>query len=508
MTAVCSGMLEQIGALQDSSAEGETLSFLIPDHLGETPLSVAVAQGNIDTIELLLRRLCAACAKTSQPDVNALRQIFHSLVSLAIRSQRTSTTQTIIDHMPELLSDCPEVQELLCLASQFGQASIVAKLSTYTSNINIGEETRGRTPLILASIYNHTDVVKVLLAHPSCDISVRDRSGWSAIDHAAFKGFPPLVRTLQSQRGGARPVEGAHVRFERDVNYERRIDPATNRMRNPNHACMTMKHDPNVEERSHIFVNVGHFDMDKEPVILQVDPFRQLVAPAQIPEGSLTLQITAIDCDTPLEYWVSFPVLEDLANDPFYFSAQDPGAAKLRFRLFCSVVGRDNNAQKMSPIGSAIVSLSDVRRGLGNSVESLMRDHTVSLVSSDATGCEYIGRLTFTFVISKPFSYKGPAPTPSEIVLRRKGSTIIAAHRGRLIPLDLEAQSLSEIRPRPEQTQTDPFAIGREYPGCESKSATSWTVIQITDPISPFVHHLILELICLRYGPNYFRLPH
>lgn len=112
-----------------------------------------------------------------------------------------------------------------------------------------------------------------------------------------------------------------------------------------------MKDDPKVEERSHIFVNVGHFDMDKESAILQVDPFRKLVAPAQIPEGSLALQITGIDCDAPLEYWVSFPVIEDLANDPFYFSAQDPGAARLRFRLFCSVVGQDNNGQKMSPIG-------------------------------------------------------------------------------------------------------------------------------------------------------------
>lgn len=437
MTAVCNGMLEQIDTLQDSAAKQQSQSFLIPDLLGETPLLAAVTQGKIDTIELLLRRLLVAHTKTSQPAVDEMRQIFRSLVSVAIRSQRTSTTQAIIGHMPKVLSDCSEVQELLCLASQYGQASIVAKLSTYTSNINIGEKSRGRTPLMLASMYNHTDVVEILLAHPSCDVSVHDHSGWSALDHAAFKGFPPLVKTLQSRRGEARPVEGAHVMFERDVKYKRQINPATKHMGKPNHACMTMKDDSKVEERSHIFVNVGHFDMDKEPAILQVDAFRQLVAPARIPESSLMLQVTAIDCEAPLEYWVSFPVIEDLSNDPFYFSAQDPNAAKLRFRLFCSVVGRDNNVQQMSLIGSAVVSLIDVRHGLGTAVESLMRDHTVSLVSSDA---EYIGKLTFTFVMSKPFSYKGPAPTPSEIVLRREKSTLIAAHRGMFLPLDLEAR--------------------------------------------------------------------
>lgn len=463
LTAVCNGMLDQIDVLKDSSAKGQSLSFLVPDHLGETPLLAAVTHGKTDTIELLLKRLCVAHTKTSQPDVNEMTQIFRSLVSVAIRSQHTSITQTIIEHIPEFLSDSSEVQELLCLASQYGQASVVAKLCTFTSNINIGEKTRGRTPLMFASIYNYTDVMEVLLAHPSCDINVHDHSGLSALDHAAFKGFPPLVKTLQSRRGEARPVEGAHVMFERDVKYKRQIDRATKHMRKPNHAYMTMKDDPKVEERSHIFVNIGHFDMDKEPAILQVDPFRKLVAPAQIPEGSLALQITGIDCDAPVEYWVSFPVIEDLANDPFYFSAQDPGAAKLRFRLFCSVVGQDNTAQKMSPIGSAIVSLSDARHGLGTAVESLMRDHTVSLVSSDATGSEYVGRLTFTFVISKPFSFKGPAPTPSEIVLRGGNSTLIAAHRGELLLLDHETQSLTEVRPRAEQTEKDPFAVGREY---------------------------------------------
>lgn len=505
LAAVCKGMLDQIDVLQDSTAKEQSLASLVPDHLGETPLLAAVTHGKTDTTELLLKRLCVAHTKTSQPDVNEMGQIFRSLVSVAIRSQHRSITQTIIEHMPKFLSDSSEVQELLCLASQYGQASVVAKLCTFTGNINIREKTRGRTPLMFASIYNYTDVMEILLAHPSCDINVHDHSGWSALDHAAFKGFPPLVKALQSRRGKARPVEGAHVMFERDVKYKRQIDRATKHMRKPIHAYMTMKDDPKVEERSHIFVNVGHFDMDKEPAILQVDPFRKLVAPAQIPEGSLALQITGIDCDAPEEYWVSFPVIEDLAYDPFYFSAQDPSAAKLRFRLFCSVVGHDNNAQKMSPIGSAIVSLSDARHGLGTAVESLMRDHTVSLVSSDATGSEYVGKLTFTFVMSKPFLFKGPAPTPSEIVLRRENSTLIAAHRGRSLLLDTEAQPLSEARPRPEQAQTDPFAVGREYSRCKKISCFLDNSC-IADLISPLMHHLILELISSRYDPNYFRL--
>ncbi|KAI4867950.1 Glycerophosphoryl diester phosphodiesterase family-domain-containing protein [Hypoxylon rubiginosum] len=419
MTAACREMVECLGSLRDSETEVNLPIFLIPDHLGETSLSIAVTQGHDEILKLFLYQLRT---QASPPGVNKFEGLFYDMVSLAIRSQRTYITEILIDHEPQLVTPHSRVHDLLYLASQYGQASIVGRLSTHVNNINVREPLKGRTPLMIASIYEHTDVVEILLAHPSCDIGVRDYSGWTVVDHAAFKGPPALVKTLLGQREYNVSLEW--------TGHAQRNNISAHLSKIRNHASVAVDLGGQKGDRSHIFMNLGHFDMEKEPVILQIDPFRRLVAPMQIPDSSLTLEISAIDCESPIEYSVSFHVLEDLSNDPFYFIAEDPNAAKLLFRVYCSVLGSDNHLPKQSHIGSAVVSLKDLRQGLGPSLESLERDHTVSLISSDAFGSKYIGSFTFTFVIAKPFKFQGLPPTPSEVALRRDDSPLVAGHRG------------------------------------------------------------------------------
>lgn len=424
MTAACNEMVERLDSLQDSATKDNLPVFLIPDHLGETPLSIAIAQGHDKILKLFLYQLRLSGGQASPPGVNKFKGMFYDMVSLAIRSQRTNITEILIEHEPQLVTSHSKVYDLLYLASQYGQASIVGKLLTSISNINVGEPLKGRTPLMVASIYEHTNVVEILLAHPSCDIGIRDHSGWTAVDHAAFKGPPALVKTLQGQR------EGQNVSLGQ-IEHAQRTNPPAHRSKSRNHASVAIELNAQKRDHSYIFMNLGHFDMEKEPVILQIDTFRRLVAPMQIPDSSLTLEISTIDCEAPRQYPVSFPVLEDLSNDPFYFIAEDPNAAKLLFRVYCSVLGGGDHLQKQSHIGSAVVSLKDLRHGLGPSLESLERDHTVSLVSSDAFGSKYIGSFTFTFVIAKPFRFQGLPPTPSEVVLRRDDSPLVAGHRGK-----------------------------------------------------------------------------
>ncbi|XXG95068.1 hypothetical protein Hte_001328 [Hypoxylon texense] len=421
MTTVCREMVEGLDSLHDSATAANLPIFLVPDHLGETSLSIAITQGHDEILKLFLYRLQLSGERALPPGVVKFKELFYDMVSLAIRSQHTYIAEILIDYEPRFVTQHSKVHDLLYLASQYGQASIVGRLSTRIDNINVGEPLKGRTPLMIASVYEHTGVVEILLAHPSCDIGVRDYNGWTAIDHAAFKGPPALVKTLQGQRE-------YQVSMERTVRAQRN-DLSVHLPKSRNLASAAVELGQK-RDQSHIFMNLGHFDMEKEPLILQVDPFRRLVAPMQIPDSSLTLEISAIDCEAPQKYSVSFPVLEDLANDPFYFTAKDHNAAKLLFRVYCSVLGRGDHLKKQSHIGSAAVSLKDLRQGLGPSLESLERDHTVSLVSSDAFGGKYIGSFTFTFVIAKPFIFKGLPPTPSQMTPKRNDSPLVAGHRG------------------------------------------------------------------------------
>ncbi len=196
MTAASREMVERLDSLQDSVTKDGLPIFLIPDHLGETSLSISITQGHDEILKLFLYQLRPSGGQTSPPGVSKSMEILYDMVSLAIRSQRTYVTEILIEHEPQLVTPHSNVHELLYLASQYGQSSIVRRLLTYISNINVEEPLKGRTPLMIASIYEYTNVVEILLAHPSCDIDVRDHSGWTVVDHAAFKGPPALVKTL------------------------------------------------------------------------------------------------------------------------------------------------------------------------------------------------------------------------------------------------------------------------------------------------------------------------
>ncbi|KAI0536682.1 Glycerophosphoryl diester phosphodiesterase family-domain-containing protein [Xylaria digitata] len=421
MTATCKELVERLPSPQDSSDKTDLPIFLVTDHLGETPLSIAISQGHDEIVKLFLKCLQPSGSQIQPSDTNNLEELMDCLILLAIRSQRTHMTKILLDNEPRLLTRSSKTHEFLYLASQYGQASIVKRLLPYTSDINFRERVQGRTPLMIASIYEHSSVVEILLAHPSCDINFRDHNGWTAVDHTAFKGPPALVKTLQGQR------KESSIALGRPGQH---INLPAQRSKGRNLASVAVELDANMGDHSHIFVNLGHFDMEKASSVLQIDAFRQLVAPIQIPDSSLTLEISGINCDAATPYVISFPILEDLSNDPLYFTTKDPNAAKLLFRVYSSVLGSGTNAQKPSLIGSAVASLKDARGGLGTSLESLERDHTVSLISPDTFGNNYAGNFTFTFVIAKPFSFQGSPPTPSKLSLRRDDSPWVAGHRG------------------------------------------------------------------------------
>jgi ankyrin repeat protein len=465
ITTACNEMIQCILSLDLSKAAENIPIFLVKDKLGETPFSIAIAQGHDEVLKSFLNWLHPSGAQVFGYGTSELKGVFQGMVSLAIRSQRPHVTELLIDHDPQLVATCSKASELLYLASQFGHTSLVERLLKHTNNINIGERLRRRTPLMIATIYEHIDVVKLLLSHPSCDVSVRDRDGWTAVTHAAFKGTPALVNLLQDHGGclGTPPIL---------AKPQSSIKLPANRLDRQNQGSDVAR------DYSHVFINFGHFDMEKESVILQIEAFRRLVAPMYVPESSLTIEVSAVDGSVPEKYQLALPILEDLSNDPLVFSAKNPHSMKLMFRVYCSVLPHKAHEPSAQLIGSALVSLGDAHKTLGPSLESLERDHTVSLISPDAFGNEYIGSLTFTFVISEPFVFKGSPPTPTSMVLKRNASSpLVAGHRGKkyvvadnsfliLLIFLLKPNELTGTRPRPEFCRSGSLTVGRKYHGC------------------------------------------
>ncbi|KAI1270196.1 Glycerophosphoryl diester phosphodiesterase family-domain-containing protein [Xylariaceae sp. FL1019] len=393
-------------------------SLLVSDNAGETPLSTAINEGHGDVLKMFLQWILPDTSPERFQQYD-LGDIGEHLLSLAIRSRCTDITEILLDHEPRLLTSEPRASRLLCLASQYGQQAIVSRLMTYAIDVNYREPIRGKTPLMIAAVHEHTDVVDSLICHPDCDVHIQDYAGWTAVDHAAFRGPPSLIKLIQSHNQvsstaisrPSHPIQGPSRRSRGQSAASKEISATGN-------------------DANHIFVNLGHFDMDKEQSILNLEPFRRLIAPMQIPEASLTLEISGINCDSTTPCVISSPILCDLSNDPLHFTAKDVEMAKLLFRVYSTALPSRNVPPQPSLVGSAVVSLKDARLGLGSSLESLDRDYTVSLISSRQFGYQYAGTITFTFVVSRPFVFEGPLPTPPQLDLRRDVTPWVAGHRG------------------------------------------------------------------------------
>ncbi|KAH8755761.1 Glycerophosphoryl diester phosphodiesterase family-domain-containing protein [Diaporthe sp. PMI_573] len=430
MTQVCSEIYEQtLRSLGHNSIPDLYVSNIIAeDGWGDTPLSIAVNYGHEEVVKLFLQHLSTSDGHSLLMNGGVtLRHTSHRMIDFAIRSKQSRIAELLIGAFARQLDRRTETQDLLYLASQLGMVSIIQRLVDYIDNIDAGDRLQGRTPLIAASINNHPKAVETLLSVPSCNIRVQDHSGWTAVDHAAFRGRAALVKALLNHEKDPcfrheLKREGSNLAAELpDV---KSINDGSKKMAVVPELCHR------TELESHIFVNLGSFDLEKDFKILDMDPFRQLLAPMKVPDCSLKLQISGIDCVPVGDTAVRFPILEDLSNDPFHFTSTTIDAAKLLFEVYCSVVGEDCHPSQQKPVGSAIVLLNELRRGLGTSRESLVRDHTIPLASMNENGSTYIGSVTFTFVIARPFQHDSPMPTPSELPLNRKDSTLIVGHRG------------------------------------------------------------------------------
>jgi glycerophosphodiester phosphodiesterase len=118
---------------------------------------------------------------------------------------------------------------------------------------------------------------------------------------------------------------------------------------------------------------------------------------------------------------VQLPILEDRSNEPWHFVTDDPSRAGLSFKVFSAVNGGEQ------PIGTAVALLDSLKQGSEAARESLVRDYTIPVIS--CTDGDFLGTLTFTFVIARPFKFAQKTPTPPQR-LRSVESTKIVGHRG------------------------------------------------------------------------------
>ncbi|XP_076828170.1 KN motif and ankyrin repeat domain-containing protein 4-like isoform X2 [Brachyhypopomus gauderio] len=173
------------------------LQFLINmvDDNGNTALHYSLSHSNFNIVKLLL--------DTGMCEVDLRNKIGYTAIMLAsLISVDSPEDIKVIQQLMEFGDVNARVgqvgQTALHLAVRHGRASTVRLLLTHGANIN-AQDRAGTTALISACDRGHTNIVRILLDDPDCDVNLTDKGGRSALSLATQASHTEIADLLKAR---------------------------------------------------------------------------------------------------------------------------------------------------------------------------------------------------------------------------------------------------------------------------------------------------------------------
>ncbi|CZT47712.1 uncharacterized protein RSE6_08306 [Rhynchosporium secalis] len=348
-------------------------------------------------------------------DHAALSQSFETvsneLLLFAVRRNFTKCVVILLDSDVDV--NCCDAlgRTPLYLAAQFGHEPIVNLLLKHKSLIDIPETVKNWTPLIIACLEGFSTVVEVLLKDDA-NINHIDNSGWTAIDHASYRGHIPLTKALSKTSSHLSHRQATEIRRQFQTASKGRL-PARGQPRRSTNTT-----------ESCIVVNLGSLDSSKTTPPVYLIP-ALIENPLLInPESMFSLGVSVVGTTSP-QYFITLPLLEDATNIPWVFTHTDPASAKLVFEIFSNRLS-SNGSREL--VGRGMAFLESYKRSLHTKRESLSRDFTIPILSMASV--DYIGSVIFSFVVSTPLVLPNTPAIDTEALWFENGPSKVVGHRG------------------------------------------------------------------------------
>lgn len=401
---VCRELLKHMKEDRGSHSVVVSSPSLIPDSERLTSLDLAVLNGNVAILNILLedyhRRIDAATFKKRL--LSQRKVLPGSLLVYALGLESFAIVQLLHRSVIDVKYRDHNDNTALHLAVRSRKIEYVTEIlqgweGNEKVNMDAREAVSGWTPLILASARGDLPIAELLL-QAGADPTTQDNLGRTAKDHAAFRGWLPMAKKLAiltaEQSKDEHNINRLHSRRWPTV----KTSPSAN---------LTEHHSRKISpSQSQIFVNLGALDTYKP--IIAVDMSRYVWPDLYNPqrEADFYVEVRAISGDQTRNV-VQLPILEDRANKPWRFLTNDIKGFKLAFNIYHS----ETSAHKAnSLIGSAVALLEILKQGLGPARESLIRNFTIPVLHKDTL--DFIGTVTFYFLIMTPF----PHPDPKQLI--------------------------------------------------------------------------------------------
>lgn len=403
------------------------------DKNGQTPTEIAVRETRFSTVKTFL---------TEMPPETFSGSDGWKLLNAAVNTKSVVMLELLLDEKLDVNLTSELNESCLFIACKIQFIDGVKVLLKQGADVGIAEITNGWTPLFIACVTGNKKLVSMLLEADS-DVCWLDNLGWTAMEHAGFRGFLKLAELTKpesvprntltlnrpeiSTENSDLPVD--KFSFSYQTQYSSFASSATNfsylnkkTIDNPKVSDKYESENNNKEylcENSMVLISLGSMDIrDKQsPVELKVtDP------------TNFDLKISTPDCEG--EYSFFLPIRSSLNYDPLLthdsmdqvsFYTKSPE----NITIFFDVVTK----HERKVVGRAMTILSDqIRKTSFDNMRSLYRAKTIPILN--LASFKVLGQVIFEYLVINPFSHPKLGTINSLTYWDKLMSNKVIGHRG------------------------------------------------------------------------------
>lgn len=321
----------------------------------------------------------------------------------------------------------------LHVAARFGHEKCAKLLLDGTqdqrADTEIAEKTFGWTPIFIASVDGHLQIVKLLI-DAGADLERPDLSGWTSKEHASLRGHMDIAKKLAAfttapDTSNSEPSTVASSSPPSSLSLTDRKSGASN-VNGPIKTTEPVKTFGHryLTNGSMVLVSLGSMDMRKAVEAVKLDRIPLADAHSTQLDTALSIVVSASGAIGEPSI-IDLPVQDNVSTDPIVFTTVDASKVKLLFDIVPTYAG-----SKDQIVGRGVALLSSVKPSLGSKRITLQGDNTVPIMAANTL--EVIGSVNFNFLIITPFTHPNMSITENQTYWRSMTSTMVIGHRGDL----------------------------------------------------------------------------
>ena len=154
---------------------------------GYTALHYSCRDGHVDIVKILVKHKANVNARTDSGDTPLI---------LATRNKHDNVVHALLSDSQCLVdAKGQDGYTALQYSCKYGYVDIVKALVKHKANVNFRTD-RGDTPLTLAAINKHDNVVHALLSDSQCLVDAKGQDGYTALQYSCKYGYVDIVKAL------------------------------------------------------------------------------------------------------------------------------------------------------------------------------------------------------------------------------------------------------------------------------------------------------------------------